>query len=140
VTVEAVAPALFTANANGQGVAAGFVLVQRANGSRATLRIFDPDQFPPNIQAIPVNIGSAADQAVLLLFGTGIRGAGGAANVTVKINGLVQQVLYADDQLEFAGLDQVNVLLAPGLAGSGPVPIELTAGGKTANIVTMLIQ
>jgi len=40
----------------------------------------------------------------------------------------------------FYGLDQVNVLLPRSLAGSGTVNVVLTAGGQTANTVTMDIQ
>jgi uncharacterized protein (TIGR03437 family) len=140
VTVEAVAPALFSINSSGEGVAAGVLIVERADGSRTTQRIFDPDQFPPNIQPIPVNIGTAADQAVLLLFGTGIRGAGGAANVSVEIGGEQQMVAYAGDQLQYAGLDQVNVPLSPSLAGRGLINIRLSAGGRVTNTVTIRVQ
>jgi uncharacterized protein (TIGR03437 family) len=140
VMVQAVAPALFAINASGQGVAAGLVTVQRADGSRSTQTIYNPNQFPPNIEPIPVDIGSPADQAVLLLFGTGIRGAGGAANVSVSIDDIGQQVLYAGDQMQYAGLDQVNVVLSPSLAGRGLLNIRLTAGGLAANTVTIQVQ
>jgi uncharacterized protein (TIGR03437 family) len=140
VTVRGVAPALFAINAGGQGVAAGQVTLQRADGSRSTQTIYNPNQFPPNIQPIPVDIGSPADQAVLVLFGTGIRATGGAANVTVAIGDIDQQVLYAGDQMQFAGLDQLNVLLSPSLAGRGLLNIRLTAGGRSSNIVTIQVQ
>ena len=140
VAVQAVAPALFSINSNGQGVAAGIVIVDRANGSRSSQTIYDPNQFPPNIQPIPVDIGSAADQAVLVIYGTGIRGAGGAANVGVSIDGIAQVVTFAGDQSEFSGLDQINVVLSPGLAGRGLVAIRLTAGGLTSNAVTIRVQ
>jgi uncharacterized protein (TIGR03437 family) len=140
VAIRTVAPALFAINAAGQGVAAGLVTVQRSDGSRSTQTIFNPNQFPPNIQPIPVDIGSSADQAVLLLFGTGIRGAGGAGNVSVSIGDSLQQVLYAGDQMQFAGLDQINVLLSPALAGRGLLNVRLTAGGLTSNTVTIQIQ
>jgi uncharacterized protein (TIGR03437 family) len=138
--VRDVAPALFAINSTGQGVAAGFVILQRSDGSRSTQAIFNPNQFPPNIEAIPVDIGSEADQAVLLLFGTGIRGAGGAGNVSVIVDGKEQQVLFAGDQMQYAGLDQVNVLLSPSLAGHGLMNIVLTAGGVSSNTVSVQVH
>lgn len=140
VLVQPVAPSLFSINATGQGVAAGIAVVDRANGSRSTQTIYDPNQFPPNIQPIPVDIGTAADQAVLVLYGTGIRGAGGAANVTVTVDGEQQVVTFAGDQVEFSGLDQINIVLSPNLAGLGAVNIRLMAGGLTSNVVTVQIQ
>ncbi len=140
VTVRTVAPALFAINAGGSGVAAGLVTLQRGDGSRSTQTIYNPNQFPPNIEPVPVNIGSANDQAVLVIFGTGIRGAGGAANVTVSIDGIDQQVLFAGDQMEYAGLDQINILLSPELAGRGLLNMNLSAGGLTSNTVTLLVQ
>jgi uncharacterized protein (TIGR03437 family) len=140
VAVQAVAPALFAINSNGQGVAAGIVVVDRANGSRSSQTIYDPNQFPPNIQPIPVDIGSAVDQAVLVMYGTGIRASGGAANVSVSIDGVEQLVTFAGDQIEFSGLDQINVVLSPSLAGRGLVAIRLTVGGLTSNAVTIRVQ
>lgn len=140
VMVQPVAPSLFSINATGQGVAAGVAVVDRANGSRSTQTIYDPNQFPPNIQPIPVDIGTPADQAVIVIYGTGIRGAGGAANVTVTIDGEEQIVTFAGDQIEFSGLDQINIVVSPSLAGRGVVNIRLTAGGLTSNAVTIRIQ
>ncbi len=140
VQVRPVAPSLFSINATGQGVAAGVAVVDRANGSRSTQTIYDPNQFPPNIQPIPVDIGTAADQAVIVIYGTGIRGAGGAANVTVTIDGEEQIVTFAGDQVEFSGLDQLNIVISPTLAGRGVVTIRLSAGGLTSNAVTIQIQ
>ena len=92
-----------------------------------------------------INLGSSTDEAVLELFGTGIRGAGGAANVTVTVGDTQGTVQYAGAQGDGApgsyyGLDQVNVLLPRSLVGSGTVNVVLTAGGQTANTVTVDIQ
>src|ERR1035438_6055892 len=93
----------------------------------------------------PVNLGSSTDQAVLELFGTGIRGAGGASNVTVTVGNTQGTVQYAGAQGggaagSYYGLDQVNVLLPRSLLGSGTVNVVLTASGQTANTVTVDIQ
>ena len=75
-----------------------------------------------------------------MLYGTGIRGAGGTPGVTAPIGGVVSEVLYAAAQSEFAGLDQVNVRVPRSLAGRGEVPIVVTAGGKQTNVVTVSIH
>lgn len=80
------------------------------------------------------------DQAVLELFGTGIRAAGGASAVTALVGDVPAMVLYVGVQGFFFGLDQVNVLLPRNLAGSGTVNIVLTAAGQAANTVTVDIQ
>jgi uncharacterized protein (TIGR03437 family) len=60
--------------------------------------------------------------------------------VTVAIQGINAPVGYAGPQGVIAGLDQVNVLLPPQLAGSGTVNIVLTAALKAANVVNIAIQ
>jgi uncharacterized protein (TIGR03437 family) len=49
-------------------------------------------------------------------------------------------VSYAGAQSQFAGLDQVNVLLPRVLAGTGVTNIVLSAGGKAANTVYVSIK
>jgi len=49
-------------------------------------------------------------------------------------------VLYAGPQLEFAGLDQVNVPLTLNLRGSGEANVVLTVEGQTANPVTINVR
>jgi hypothetical protein len=46
----------------------------------------------------------------------------------------------AGPQGDFAGLDQVNVRLARGLAGRGEVQVLLSVEGKPANTVTVNIR
>jgi len=64
----------------------------------------------------------------------------GAAQVTVKVNGLDAPVPYAGPQLQFAGLDQVNVRLPHALAGSGDAALVLTVAGTAANAVHLTFK
>jgi uncharacterized protein (TIGR03437 family) len=75
----------------------------------------------------------------LILYGTGIRNAG-SGQVTVNIQGLEVPVSYGGPQTQFAGLDQVNVLLPRALAGTGVANIVLSAEGKAANTVYVSIK
>jgi uncharacterized protein (TIGR03437 family) len=100
---------------------------------------------------VPVDVGTGTDQVVLELFGTGIRGANAIAetdpqyangpgvsviagpvcsNANPDCNYL--EVLYAGPQGarapgSFYGLDQVNVVLPPSLAGSGVISLTVEA-------------
>ncbi len=135
-TVEIVAarPALFTANASGQGDAAA---VATADGV--------------TFQNAPFDVTINGRPNVLLLFGTGLRRAfvntpnasnGVADAVNVTIEGLTARVLFAGAQGGLAGLDQLNVELPAGLAGKGArrVDVIVTVNGSVANRVTVPLK
>ncbi len=137
--IGSVAPGLFTADASGNGVAAGVARVLHADGTLTTTVTFTCAQ-PGNCTATPIVIGGAADQAVLELYGTGIRGRSLLDNVHCTIGSIAAAVLYAGPQGQYAGEDQVNVSLPNALAGAGLVNINLTVDGYAANIVTLVIR
>ena len=89
---------------------------------------------------MPIDFGNPTDQVYLILFGTGIRHVSSMSAVSVTVGGQAGQVTYAGAQGSYQGLDQVNVLLPHSLAGSGSVPVALTAAGVAANTVTVDIQ
>ena len=85
-------------------------------------------------------IALSADSTVYVsLYGTGIRGPGGALQSTCTVHGVTVPVLYAGPQLQYDGLDQVNISLPGSLAGSGESDVVLTVNGQTANAVTINI-
>ena len=88
------------------------------------------------VSAAPVSL--APNAVYLILYGTGIRGAG--SDVSVTIQGTEAHVTYSGPQPDFPGLDQINVLLPKSLTGSGLVNIVLTASGLESNTVTLTIQ
>ncbi|MGH9846100.1 MAG: hypothetical protein ACREEM_45950, partial [Blastocatellia bacterium] len=128
-------PGLFSANANGQGVAAAVLLRVRANGAQSYEPVarFDPAQN--KFVALPIDLGPSTDQVFLLLFGTGIRFRDSLSTVTANIGGTEAQVLYAGEQGGFVGLDQLNVRVPRSLVGRGEVEISLAVGGRAANPV-----
>ncbi|MGE0131652.1 MAG: BACON domain-containing carbohydrate-binding protein [Blastocatellales bacterium] len=138
--VVTVAPALFAANANGQGVAAAVVLRVKADGTQS----FEPaaifDQSRGVFVASPIELGPATDQIILVLFGTGVHAYGGAVNIGVKIGGVDAEVLFAGAQGGFAGLDQINLRLPRSLTGRGEVDVILSINGKMANTVKVHIK
>ena len=125
---------LFTLNS--AGLAAAYV-VRVGPGNVQTMEPIFTTQNGSSV-AVPINLSPSTDQFYLILYGTGIRGAG--SDVTVAIRGINAPVAYAGPQGTIPGLDQVNVLLPPQLAGSGTVSIVLTAALKAANVVNIAIQ
>jgi uncharacterized protein (TIGR03437 family) len=140
VQIAAVAPGLFAANANGQGVAAAAALRVKADGSQQFEPVsrFDPAQnrFVPT----PIDLGPATDQVFLILFGTGTRFRSSLSSVSARIGGVDAPVLFAGAQGDFVGLDQINLQLPRSLIGRGEVEIRLTADGQPANAVTVNIK
>ncbi len=138
-TVLPAAPTLFSASANGTGVAAATAIRTQAGakGLQAPVPVFQCDAS--GCIAVPIDLG--IDTPVFLsLFGTGIRNRTSLANVTVTINGVSVPVLYAGPQLEFDGLDQVNVALTLNLRDSGETNVILVVDGQTANPVNVNVR
>jgi uncharacterized protein (TIGR03437 family) len=133
--IATVAPGLFALDT--AGLAAAYTIVVGPGNTQTVAPIFAVQNG--SIIAVPIALSQlSTDQVYLILYGTGIRGAGN--NVTVAINGINAPVLYSGPQVQYADLDQVNVLLPPQLAGSSHANIVLSAAGITSNTVNVLIQ
>jgi len=133
IEIASVAPGIFTLNS--AGLAAAYAVRVSSDGTQT----LEPAYTTQNgaLVASPIDLGSATDQVYLSLFGTGIRAADGVA---VSIQGVNAPVVYAGAQPDFAGLDQINVLLPHSLVGSGPVTLVVTANQIPANEVTVTIE
>lgn len=139
MTINRAAPALFSADASGQGFAAAVILRVKSDGRQ----IFEPVTTVNAIGqlvGVPIDLGGESDQVFLLLFGTGIRGNTGLANVAATIGGTAVEVQYAGAQGDFVGLDQFNLKLSRSLAGQGLSTVALTVDGKAANLVRVTIK
>jgi len=138
-TVLNAAPALFSANGSGTGVAAATAIRTQAGdpGVQAPVEVFNCPTS--GCVATPIDLG--LDTPVYLtLYGTGIRNRSSLENVTVTINSVAVPVLYAGPQPIFEGLDQVNVELLLSLRGSGEANIVLTVDRQTSNTVTVNLR
>lgn len=129
--LERIAPGLFTANANGQGVAAAQLQRRAADGTDSfePVAVYDETQklYFPRL----LDLSDSTAQYFLTLYGTGLRFRNAAVPVTAQIGGTTVEVLYAGEQREFFGLDQVNLRLTPELAKRGQVEVRLTIEGQT---------
>jgi uncharacterized protein (TIGR03437 family) len=138
VHLERVAPAIFTANADGKGVAAGVALTVAADGTQSTQAIFDQNAPAGSRTAIPIDIVQPDSQVYLLLFGTGMRN---ASERSATIGGVEVPVAGPEALGQDSGLDRVNLGPLPSsLAGKGDAEIVLTVDGKTANRVTVNLK
>jgi uncharacterized protein (TIGR03437 family) len=141
--IAGVAPGLFTANADGQGVVAGLALRVKAGGTQSYEPVARFDRVEGGnmkFYPLPIDLGPESDQVYLILFGTGLRYRQALSTVSVKIGGIDRPVLYAGPQGRFFGQDQINVLVSRSLKGRGEMEVELVVDGKTANTVKISIR
>ena len=139
VTIDAVAPGLFTMGTSGIGAIIG--LRVSAGDQRSDVPIFKYDEAKAQFVASPIDLGVATDQVYLSLYGTGMRGFSSISAIAVTIAGATVPVLGAAAHSQYAGVDQVNVGPLPRtLAGKGASSLVLKVDGKTANTVTVSVK
>ena len=80
---------------------------------------------------------SEGGKAYLVLYGTGIRNRSASEAVICNINGSSFPVVYAGAQADFAGLDQVNVLLPGDLRPGSALSVSLMVDGQSSNVITV---
>jgi uncharacterized protein (TIGR03437 family) len=135
IQLAAVAPALFTANSNGKGVAAAYF----STAANPTIFAFTCGSTAGSCVSAPFDIGTTGG-AVLVLYGTGIRNNSGLSTVKVTIGGIAATPVYAGPQNQFPGLDQINVPVPASLAGKGEVDVVLAVNGTVANTVRVAFK
>jgi len=132
--IASVAPGLFSANSDGQGVAAAYAVRVR-NGAQTIEDIFEYNAALNKFISKPLDLGPSGDVVVLVFFGTGIRNRTAQSAVSCLIGGENAVVQFASSAPGFMGLDQVNALVPRNLAGRGEVDVVLTVDGQLANPV-----
>lgn len=135
IQIAATAPALFSANANGQGAASAVLLRLTADGQQKFEPVAQYDQLRSQFVTLPIHFGSGREQLYLVLFGSGVRYRDLHSKISAKIGGQDVQIIYAGAQGSFVGLDQINLLLPSNLSGRGEVDVVLTIDGKQSNAV-----
>ena len=138
--IEAFAPGIFTAAANGSGVAAGNVQRIR-NGASTYEPIFERDPADnTKWRAAPIDLDPPTDSVFLVLYATGVRGRSNLLQASANIGGVTLPVDYAGPQGNFVGLDQINIQLPYSLKGKGLVNVTVTIDGVTLNTVQVQIK
>jgi uncharacterized protein (TIGR03437 family) len=141
VRINSVAPALFTANASGRGVAAAIATRLSADRTTASGLVFQCGAASGSCIGSPIDVDAPGDAIFISLYGTGIKRRSSLDAVKVTIAGQDVPVSFAGAQSESPGLDQVNIGPLPRtLAGRGVVDLILTVDGVRANTVTLTIR
>lgn len=123
LTINGIAPSLFTANASGTGVPVGVVSPDGISFNP----ISNADGTP-----LPLNGGE-----YLVLFGTGFRRAA-TETVEITIGGRKVPAIYTGAQGSLVGVDQLNTELPKDV--SGLVDLVLTVNGRQANVVKVRLK
>jgi uncharacterized protein (TIGR03437 family) len=137
--VQSISPSLFSANANGTGVAAA-LLFRRRNNVDTLEPVASFNAGNNQFEAIPLDLGPETDIVALVAYGTGFRNATAQTTLSATIGGTAVQVLFVGAAPGFVGLDQANLSVPRSLIGRGPVNVVLTVDGKPANTVTVNIK
>jgi uncharacterized protein (TIGR03437 family) len=140
IEIVAVAPALFTASADGRGVAAAVLFRLQGDGTQSYEPISHFDAAQNKTVPTPIDLGADTDEVFLVLFGTGVRNRTSLIGVTASVGGEEAEVVYAGGQGALTGLDQINLRLPRSLAGRGEVEVTLTVDGKVVNTVRIHVR
>lgn len=140
VQITAVKPGLFSADSTGSGFAAAIAQRIKAGISQSYEQVVSYNPSLNKFVGLPIDLGPDTDQVFLNLFGTGIRHRSALSAVTASIGGVAAPVFYAGDQIYFAGLDQINVLIPRSMAGRGEVGVNITVDGQVSNSVKVNIK
>jgi uncharacterized protein (TIGR03437 family) len=138
--ITKIAPAVFAANSNGQGVAAAVALRVKADGSQQYEPVAQFDQAQNRFVPSPIDLSAPDDQVFLILFGTGFRSRSSLESVAATIGGVNSQVSFAGPQGSLVGLDQANLRLDRALAGRGEMDVVLAVDGQFTNAVRIEVK
>ena len=139
VDLARVAPALFSANGDGQGIAAAQVLRLKETGELSYELVARFDAAQKRFVPAPVAF-APGDRLFLILYGTGFRRIATSTLASLRIGTTAVPLTYAGPHPEIPGLDQLNAELPRSLAGSGENRITLTVEGLAANTVVVVFQ
>ncbi|MGH9718816.1 MAG: IPT/TIG domain-containing protein [Bryobacteraceae bacterium] len=84
----------------------------------------------------PFTVTTNGRPTFLAIYATGLDL---SAQPVVRIDGVIVPLQFWGLAPGFIGLQQINVELLPSMAGAGRVEVSITAGGKTSNVVEIVI-
>ena len=134
ITLEPLVPALFTANAEGKGVPAGYYI--RALGeAQVRGELYTCPEEQPCVP-LPLESPDPNEDVFLILFGTGFRNFT-STKPEVHIGSTLAEVTFVGPHPDFAGLDQINIKIPRLLLGTGLQTLTIKHLDKLANEVTV---
>jgi len=140
IEIARVAPGLFSANADGNGLAAAVALRVKTDGSQQFESVARFDESQRRFLAEPVRRATDGEELYLILFGTGFRR---ASTVRAELGGQPAEVVFAGkqgDSSELAGMDQINLRLPKNLRVSGEAVLNVIVDGHRANSLNIRVQ
>lgn len=136
LTLADVAPGIFTANSTGRDVPSAYVIRAKANGAQAIEPVAKLNAAASKFVTAPVSPAADGEDLYLVLYGTGWRNRTALENASVTVGGVKAEIKYIGAQGDFAGLDQMNILLPKGLP-VGIDTVNVVVDGKQANQVVI---
>ncbi len=119
-------PAIFTVDQSGSGAAAAI------NVRTATLvGPVEPLQAGDYMELFLTGLGDTTPQAGLDVANQ---------TPTVSVEGQPCAVTYAGRAPGFAGLDQINCIVPPGLTPNSAAPVVVQSGNRSSNVATLAIE
>jgi len=131
--VNQAAPAIFSFNGDGAGVAAGFALRVKADGRQFYEAIARYDAEAGEYKPLPIEPGLPDDQLFLTFFLSGIRAAD-PGQVRVIIGGDLFVPVFVGAAPSLPGLDQINLPLSRSLPRSGALKLQVAVTSKSASM------
>jgi uncharacterized protein (TIGR03437 family) len=128
--LAAVSPGVFTLNES--GLAAASLVRGRSGESASWEPVFQIDA-DGKVVAKPIVFAPEMEELSLVLYCTGIRGRKSLEGVTVSLGA----ASYAGSQVQYPGLDQINISLPRTLAGAGVVAVTVQVDGVASNTVSL---
>ncbi len=137
--IATVHPGLFSANADGAGVAAAMTKRSGPTGGEIYEPTFEWDPITQQFDFRPILIRPQSD-TILWLYGTGIRGFESLSELKVTTAGKDVQLVEFEALSQPAGVDRVAVRLPTDLRGVGEVDVTVANQGKVSNAVRLLFE
>jgi uncharacterized protein (TIGR03437 family) len=130
-----------------------FTLDQNGSGPGAILKTSDFSKICPPARA-DCSTNPATRGEPIAIYATGLGTVQGTlpigdaatqalettATTTASVGGYPAQVLYAGLAVGFAGLYQVNVVVPANVPTGPQVPVTVSVGGRTSNVVTVAVE
>jgi uncharacterized protein (TIGR03437 family) len=126
--VRNVAPALFSADGSGTGIAAAVGLRVAPSGAQSIVPLYTC--AGSGCTLLPIDLTPAGDFYVIL-YGTGIQNH--TTPVTATLNSISVPVPYAGPSVVYQGVDQINLGPFSHFSVSGTLTLILSADGQTTN-------
>ena len=136
-SMAAVSPGLFTLNAS--GLAAASLVRGKAGQQTSWESVFEVDDTGI-VVARPIAFAADDEVLTLVLYCTGVRGRTTQERVAVQLGDISLAVSYAGPQVQYPGLDQINVTVPRSLAGAGVVSVRVDVNGSASNVASLTFR